>query len=157
MGVKGRRANVSLRGAIKSDATILSVYTIGKDDPTTAEETRAHVVRMALKRTSAILTQPFVKAIWLPETLSVVLAKPSALRKVDVTFTQRPLNPSQRMAVEAILDDSPSRRHVIVHGGPGTGEHVLYVAIGIIQTKWLVLVRRENDGHLSIGDKSHGG
>lgn len=138
----GKKANVTLQGALKSDAGKLTVYTIGRDDPTNAEELRAHAVRMALQRRTALTKQPFVRAIWFPGQASTEVVKAARTVKmikaeksttVEVTFEERPLNASQRKAVEAILDESPERGLVVIHGGPGTGEPAFSVSTNLIK------------------------
>jgi hypothetical protein len=125
LGIKGRTANIVVRGAVQTDVKIAAVYTIGKDGPTPAEAIRADVVRGALQRTNALLRQPFVQTIWRPYGLPATgasQAKAVKPREVAIAFDKRSLNLSQRKAVSAILDDGPGRKVVVVHGGPGTGE-----------------------------------
>jgi hypothetical protein len=103
---------------------ITSVYTIGKEVPTSAESARALTVRSALLKKSDVLQTDFAKTLWLPSkrrSLSAKSANTSHKSPAAILWDKRPLNPTQEQAVRAIMDD-----HLVslIHGGPGTGKTV---------------------------------
>lgn len=118
--VEGKTAKVTVKGMLSSTSGKLAVLTIGKDDPTNAEDTRAHAIAMALQRRTGLLNLPFPRLVWLPQATPATGGQPNP-RKIGITFNQRPLNLSQKRAVEAMLDQSPKKQLVVIHGGPGTG------------------------------------
>jgi hypothetical protein len=117
--VNGKAAHVLVRGAVTGN--ISSVYTIGKEDPTSAESARALVIRSALCRSSAFLELPFAKAIWLPAPVSKITRAGSSAALPEIAWTGRDLNASQTAAVRSMMDDQLIS---LIHGGPGTGKTV---------------------------------
>lgn len=122
MGVNGKAARVQVRGTVTG--AITGVYTVGKEDPTSAEDARAQVIRTSLLRTSAFLRLPLTKAIWLPMP-SAKGARRVALAAAEdlppIASTGRPLNTSQETAVRSMMNNELIS---LIHGGPGTGKTV---------------------------------
>jgi ligand-binding sensor domain-containing protein len=121
VAVKGKAAQVQFKGAspIAPLGKITSVYTYGKEVPTSAESARALTVRSALLKKSTVLETDFAKTLWLPSkrrSLSASHKSPAA-----ILWDKRPLNPTQEQAVRAIMDDQLVS---LIHGGPGTGKTV---------------------------------
>jgi hypothetical protein len=122
MGVNGKAARVQVRGTVTG--AITGVYTVGKEDPTSAEDARAQVIRSTLLRTSAFLGLPLAKAIWLP-TPPVKGARRAASAAAEdlppIASIGRPLNTSQEAAVRTMMNNELIS---LIHGGPGTGKTV---------------------------------
>lgn len=141
-GLKGKTAQLNVSGASRADKLI--IRTIGREDPTAAEAVRANTMLEVLQNTNTLLTLPFVQDIWFPKKAKMpVSKKPSNL--IPITFTERPLNKSQKLAVDAILSDKPSKRVILIQGPPGTGKTtviaaavVSIMASGNGQNVWLV-------------------
>jgi primosomal protein N' len=123
--VSGRAATVALRGNLRAD-TIRSVYTIGKEDPTSAESQRATIILKALQG-SVTLQLPFVQSIWLPLETPTWPTQPQRASP-SIYFPHCPLNPSQALAVERILSDSDADRISVIQGPPGTGKTTVIAA-----------------------------
>jgi regulator of nonsense transcripts 1 len=123
--VAGRSATIFLHGTFKGDK-IRSVSTIGREEPTCAEEQRGKVILQTLQRSTNLLKLPFVQSIWLPSE------KPEwphpARPAVSLHFPSRPLNLAQISAVEAILSSNDSDRLCLIHGPPGTGKTTVIAA-----------------------------
>ncbi|EIN09738.1 hypothetical protein PUNSTDRAFT_44029 [Punctularia strigosozonata HHB-11173 SS5] len=136
----GRAAQVGLSGAA-SVSTVKAVYTIGKEDPTSAEAQRAQIVRMALQGTISFFQLPFIAAIWRPAHNQVA---PASSVTCPVYFPQRELNDAQIRAVERALD--PSEMITTIQGPPGSGKTTVIAAIVTtitvcqdpLKTVWLV-------------------
>jgi hypothetical protein len=96
-------------------AIITSVVTVGKDDLTGAETSRASLILDAFKGGDALLTTPFVRKIFFPDYPLETLKWP-ALPKTQpkVNFTHRQLNESQQKAVEKCLSNKEEDRHVVI-------------------------------------------
>lgn len=127
--MKGRAATISLNGKPQGHA-IHSITTIGREDPTSAEQQRANIVLLALQRSVTILEQPFVQAIWLPSVLPswVNRSLPSRVPATLYFPSQRSLNISQTKAVEVILSNQNAHRIQLIHGPPGTGKTTVIAA-----------------------------
>jgi hypothetical protein len=122
MRVNGKAARVQVRGTVTG--AITGVYTVGKEDPTSAENARAHVIRSALLRTSDFLGLPLAKAIWFPTPPVKGARQPASAAVKDlpaIASTGRPLNTSQEAAVRFMMNEEPVS---LIHGGPGTGKTV---------------------------------
>jgi hypothetical protein len=97
------------------NAQIKSVATIGKEDLTPAEATRADLILDAFKGSDSLLSSPFVRKIFFPDYPLHTLKwpeLPTTQPKID--FTYRPLNPSQKKAVGRCLSNKEEDRHVVV-------------------------------------------
>ncbi|KAF7970074.1 hypothetical protein HWV62_25050 [Athelia sp. TMB] len=138
--VEGRAAEITLQGRLQG-TKIHSIYTIGKEDLTSAEVQRGSIVRRGLQQTNSIVKQPFVKSIWLPKETTTWPSRPSA--PATAIATKRPLNPSQRLAVAEILsDENPVS---LIQGPPGTGKTSVIAASVVSmmadpgsRTMWLI-------------------
>lgn len=115
--VDGRAAQITLRGDFHGGH--LKVYTIGKEDLTSAETQRANIVLQCLKRTNTFTQQPFVQSIWLPAE-NPIWPSQKPRRTPSIHFTYRPLNASQTLAVTDILSDR--NPITVIQGPPGTGK-----------------------------------
>ena len=124
--IDGRSASIGINGPVKGDK-ILSVTTIGKEDPTFAEFTREDIILKALQHKTNIFSIPFFQALWLPNE-SLVWPKSKGERTVQPVQLSRGLNPSQLAAVERILSDEDDDRIVVIHGPPGTGKTTVIAA-----------------------------
>ena len=62
--VKGKEAQISINKAIDETARILSVVTIGKDDPTAAEKERENIILEVLQKRASLFDQPIVQRIF---------------------------------------------------------------------------------------------
>ncbi|KAI9574020.1 P-loop containing nucleoside triphosphate hydrolase protein [Boletus coccyginus] len=122
--VDGRSVNISLNGPVQSNK-ILSVTTIGKDNPTNAESARRDIILKALQHNTNILSNPFFRALWLPEERSVW---PKFEKEVPPVYFPRGLNSSQHAAVQRILSDNDDDRIVMIQGPPGTGKTTVIAA-----------------------------
>ena len=99
----------------KFNAKIRSVVTVGKEELTVAEATRASLVLDAFKGSDSLLSSPFVRKIFFPNYPLHKLKwpeLPGTQPKVD--FAYRKLNESQRRAVEKSLSNKEGDRHVII-------------------------------------------
>ena len=124
--VAGRSACISINGPVKGDK-ILSVTTIGKEDPTRAESTREDIILKTLQYETDIFSIPFFQALWLPHE-PLVWPKSKGPKTVQPAQLSQGLNPSQLAAVERILSDEDDDRIVVIHGPPGTGKTTVIAA-----------------------------
>ena len=96
-------------------AKITSVVTIGKEDLNGAEASRADLILDTFKGYDSLLSCPFVRKIFFPgyslHTLKWPALPPS---QPEINFTYRPLNPSQKRAVEKSLSNKEEDRHVVI-------------------------------------------
>ncbi|KAJ7475948.1 hypothetical protein FB451DRAFT_263303 [Mycena latifolia] len=123
--VNGRAAHIVLDVNSNLPPGKIKMVTVGKEAPTAAEAQRTDIVLKALQGTSTIADTPFFRTIWLPHERSV--SPPGLLpsRAVPLHFPSRPLNNSQKTAVEAILSNTPVN---VIHGPPGTGKTTVIAA-----------------------------
>ncbi|KAJ7475942.1 hypothetical protein FB451DRAFT_263289 [Mycena latifolia] len=176
-GVDGRTAYLNTARALDNSKTILSIKSIGRDDPTTAEAQRAAAVLRALQGDLALLTDnPWMKNIWLsapagesgdPELLvwppewTLSGGKPalsaSAPASKDNLDRHSNLNKSQQEAVDTMLSRSDTHRITIIQGPPGTGKTSViaaYVRSAIEQHQsGIWLVAKTNVAVINIGAK----
>ncbi|KAJ6508018.1 P-loop containing nucleoside triphosphate hydrolase protein [Mycena vitilis] len=175
-GVDGRRANLSVGRPLDNTKTILSIKTIGRDDPTTAEAQRAAAVLRILQGNLGLLTDnPWMQNIWFPKpagesgdiellvwpqewTVSRDKAAssspaPSGADNLDRQY----LNKSQREAVDTMLSRSDTHRITIIQGPPGTGKTSVIAAYvkGALQAQQsgIWLIAKSNVAVINIGSK----
>ncbi|KAG6862497.1 hypothetical protein C0995_000044 [Termitomyces sp. Mi166 len=136
--VKGRigplQTNRPLDGKV-----VLSVISIGRDDPTTAEAQRAATVLRVLQGYEQLMNDsPWIQNIFYPSDAGDALPWPlvwsqfddtsPALDPVFVTFPAEtplellPLNSSQQDAVNTMCSPLDAHRITIIQGPPGTGK-----------------------------------
>lgn len=123
--LKGKMAQLSISGASQADK--LSVRTIGREDPTSAEAFRSRIIFQIIHYETAFLTFPFVQNIWFPKQAER-LDFGIPFNSIPIAFDSRPLNESQKSAVKAILSENPLDRLVLIHGPPGTGKTTVIAA-----------------------------
>ena len=112
-GVRGRTANVIPHA--RFTAKIKSITTIGKDDLTPAEASRAVLVLNEFKGSGTLLSNPFVRKIFFPGHPLDGLKWPKLpTTQSKINFTYRPLNESQKKAVEKCLSNKEEDRHVVI-------------------------------------------
>ncbi|KIJ67000.1 hypothetical protein HYDPIDRAFT_85949 [Hydnomerulius pinastri MD-312] len=125
--VQGRQAQLSVKGSFQGKK-ILSITTVGKEDPTHSESRREGLVLKALCKDVTLLSQPFFRSIWLPDE-NVSWPPPTLVHpRPLVYFPSRALNSSQDRAVEKILSHSDKDRVVVIQGPPGTGKTTVIAA-----------------------------
>ncbi|KAF9451890.1 hypothetical protein P691DRAFT_662219 [Macrolepiota fuliginosa MF-IS2] len=117
--LQGRMAQLDVSGV--SHAESVSICTMGREDPTTAEALRGNILLRVMQDIDAFLALPFVRDIWFPEKDEGPLANTFS-EPIPFAFSDQPLNGSQKSAVEAILSNKPSKRVVLIQGPPGTGK-----------------------------------
>nr|GAT46571.1 predicted protein [Mycena chlorophos] len=132
-GVDGRQTNLTVPRPLDQTKTILSIKSIGRDDPTTAEARRAATVLSVLQGNIALLTNnAWIKNIWLPPSDGQALTWPMNANNQATARVRAPelpsnedldrLNASQRSATEAMLHAGDEHRIVLIQGPPGTGK-----------------------------------
>jgi regulator of nonsense transcripts 1 len=115
--VQGRAVKVTPHK--KVTAKIKSVITIGKEELTGAEASRAGLILEAFKGSDSLLSSPFVRKIFFPNFPLHTLKWPNLPKSQPKnTFTHRPLNVSQQKAVERCLSNKEVDRHVVVVVSP---------------------------------------
>ena len=141
--VQGRAVKVTPHAQFT--AKIKSVVTIGKDGLTGAEASRAGLILDAFKGSESLLSSPFVRKIFFPGYPLDTLKWPKLpATQPTINFTYRPLNDSQRKAVERCLSNKEEDRHVVIvvsttssflslsydghQGPPGTGKTTVIAA-----------------------------
>ena len=132
--VTGRSGNVNTDRRL-GGKVIMSVTSIGRDDPTTAEAQRAATVLRILQGSEKLLDEsPWIQNIWFPsddngpliwpEEWSEKLKIPSNLEneKMAPPPCTLPLNPSQQKAVSYMISPMDDHRITLIQGPPGTGK-----------------------------------
>jgi len=117
--------DISLSGRM-----VMQVTSIGRDDPTTAEAKRAAVVLRILQGEHHLLSKtPWIQNIWFNTEPDTPLAWPEAWSANPSRSSgaiskppSRPLNLSQRKAVNTMLSEVDDNRFTIIQGPPGTGK-----------------------------------
>ncbi|KAF7336709.1 AAA-12 domain-containing protein [Mycena venus] len=139
-GVDGRTTNLNITHPLDNTKTILTIKSIGRDDPTTAEAQQAATVLRILQGNLQLLTDnPWMQNIWFPRPTgesgdvellvwppkwtvghedAIVSASPSLQDNND----RHNLNKSQQEAVDTMLSHSDTNRITIIQGPPGTGK-----------------------------------
>ena len=111
--VQGKAVKVTPRAQVT--AQIKSVVTIGKEELTGAEATRASLILDAFKGSNSLLSSPFVRKILFPDYPLHTLKWPELpTTKPKIDFAYRPLNASQKKAVERCLSNKEEDRHVVI-------------------------------------------
>ena len=133
-----------LRSALTQGARI-SVSTLGKDDPTNAEQERTQVVLSSLQKTNTFMKHSLPAWIFLGRNLPRSPATPRPTIRFPAS---RPLNSSQTAAVERILSGASSDRVCLIQGPPGTGKTTVIAAsvhsflanpmLGLGSSMWLI-------------------
>ena len=91
------------------------MVTVGKDEPTGAEATRAGLILGAFKGSDSLFTSPFVRKVFFPNYPLHTLKWPELpTTQPEIGFTYRPLNKSQRKAVEKCLSNQEADRQVVI-------------------------------------------
>jgi ATP-dependent exoDNAse (exonuclease V) alpha subunit len=121
VGTQGKMAIVNPQASCSSKE-ILSVYTVGQEGLTNAEEQRERIILTALKTKSTFLEHPLARKIWLPSALA---SSPVLRHLTPLSFSYRTLNTSQQKAVRAILSNDEI---TIIQGPPGTGKTTVIAA-----------------------------
>lgn len=159
--VSGKDGSIDAGDRALTNTKVMTVTSIGRDDPTTAEATRAATVLRILQGHEKLLdSSPWIQNIWFindnslitwPPEWSPVTTKPKLLPPRSGTkahsggnLGRRILNPSQQKAVNSMLSEEDSHRITIVQGPPGTGKTSVistYVEFAVQQGRrgiWLV-------------------
>ena len=111
--VEGRAVLVTPR--TQFTANIESVATIGKEDLTRAEASRASLILSTFEGSDSLFSSPFVRKIFFPDYPLHTLKWPeSPATQPNINFTYRPLNESQRKAVKRCLSNKVEDRHVVI-------------------------------------------
>jgi hypothetical protein len=120
--VQGRIATIKTN-ATMGNKTVSSIMSVGSTGPTMAEQQKNATILAILLGQSTLAESPFVRTIYpdgeeviWPESLPVIEETP------PISFTQRPLNASQELAVQAMLTVNNTSRFTIIQGPPGTGK-----------------------------------
>ncbi|KAJ6609215.1 P-loop containing nucleoside triphosphate hydrolase protein [Mycena sp. CBHHK59/15] len=175
-GVTGRSASLNTPHPLDNFKTILTIKSIGRDDPTTAEAQRAASILRILQGKLEILTDnPWMKNIWFPSQVdgsddNDLLVWPpdwsAAFRESVLSASVQPtednldrhhLNKSQQIAVDTMLSHSDTHRITIIQGPPGTGKtsviasYVKSAIAGGLPGIWLVA--KTNVAVINIGIK----
>ncbi|KAI0784594.1 P-loop containing nucleoside triphosphate hydrolase protein [Abortiporus biennis] len=125
--VEGKTAEVSIKNEVPISGDI-KVFTVGKGVPGLLEAERTNIVLGVLQGTSKIFHDPLVEIIYgLVAQLPSEPTSDDSIVKPDIVF-ERPLNPSQKRAVECILSTEAQDRVCMVQGPPGTGKTTVIAA-----------------------------
>ncbi|KAI6108090.1 hypothetical protein F5141DRAFT_97699 [Pisolithus sp. B1] len=128
--VQGRQAQIEVWGSLRGDK-IRSVTTIGKAGLTSAEAYRESVTLAILKGESGLLSNPFFKAIWLPNDPVCWPQSTHLQLKIPIYREVIEVNTSQERAIEKILSASDKDRIALIQGPPGTGKTTVITAAAI--------------------------
>lgn len=110
------KAQINLDGRI-----ITSIETRGRDGPTMADQAREAAMLRALQGKDNLFANPFLQYIFKPsDDFTWPETFPTSDTIPDIV-SARPLNDSQRQAVEALLSNTDQTRITIIQGPPGTG------------------------------------
>ena len=131
-GIRGRNGIINSTSNIRLSGTeVLTITSIGRDDPTTAEAKRSAVILRILQGDLGLLEDsPWIRNIWF-NTEDDDLSWPEEWSRMPVHkampvekpfFPTRVLNASQQKALNAMLSQQDMRRITIIQGPPGTGK-----------------------------------
>ncbi|KAJ7030395.1 hypothetical protein C8F04DRAFT_732230 [Mycena alexandri] len=172
-GVDGRTANLNTGHPLDNTKTILTIKTIGRDDPTTAEAQRAAAVLTILQGHRELLTDnPWLQNIWFPKLadesgeFELLVWPPEWTVGDNKALSASPPssednlarhNKSQQVAVDTMLSRSDTNRITIIQGPPGTGKTSViaaYVTAALEQLQGGIwLVAKSNVAVINIGIK----
>lgn len=111
--VQGRAVRVTPHTQFTSK--IKSVVTIGKEELTGAEASRAGLLLGAFEGSDSLFSSPFVRKLFFPGfPLHTLKWPPLPATRPKYSFAYRELNNSQRMAVERCLSNKEKDRHVVI-------------------------------------------
>ncbi|GBE88386.1 predicted protein [Sparassis crispa] len=125
VSVNGKSATIAVNSAVAATAKIQSIYTIGREDPTPAEEERTRATLSILQGTSSLFQLPLVTKMFFPRSKTVKRAKQTI---PVITLDKRELNRSQAEAVVRINSTHDQDMICLVHGPPGTGKTTVIAA-----------------------------
>jgi regulator of nonsense transcripts 1 len=109
-------------------STVVAIYTVGRETPTTSETLRRMIFLRILQRADNIMSHPFVRRIWLPSE-KISWPAVSSLAPLTLSFpSKRSLNVSQKSAVNLVLSRKQKDRVALIHGPPGTGKTTVIAA-----------------------------
>lgn len=128
--MKGKSAQISIDEAIDETARILSVVTIGRDDPTAAEKERENIILAVLQQNSSLFDQPIVHRIF--SSSAPALYHGLSLPNEDIYLSGRRLNDSQARAVHRIVSGYARDKVFLVQGPPGRGKTTV-IAAAVVQ------------------------
>ncbi|KAF8632282.1 hypothetical protein AX15_002018 [Amanita polypyramis BW_CC] len=129
-GARGRKNIVQTSRSLQG-ATVMTITSIGRDDPTTAEAQRAATVLRILQGQLELLNgNPWIKNVWFPSDDGLMAwpeewSKPTSLRSpsgANPPLSNISLNASQQKAVNTMLSSSGDNRITLIQGPPGTGK-----------------------------------
>ncbi|KAF8907303.1 P-loop containing nucleoside triphosphate hydrolase protein, partial [Gymnopilus junonius] len=127
VSVQGRSAKLTVGGRL-SVRDIQSVETIGREPPSSLEQSRTTIMLHALQGRLSLSNYPFVQTIWLPSKKVDWSELSGNSLNPSIYFPSRHLNPSQEEAVNTILSNKDINRVVLIHGPPGTGKTTVIAA-----------------------------
>ena len=128
--MKGKSAQISIDKAIDETTRILSVVTIGRDDPTAAEKERENIILAVLQQNSSLFDQPIVQRIF--SSSAPALYHGLSLSNEDIYLSGRRLNDSQARAVHRIVSGYARDKVFLVQGPPGTGKTTV-ISAAVVQ------------------------
>lgn len=136
-GVSGRSGHITSSYDVQmANKEVVTVTSIGRDDPTTAEARRAAIILQILQGQEKLLdTSPWISNIWFINSSDSGLSWPAEWSQNSSTTSakapspnphksihRRILNSSQQKVVNAMLSEQDDYRLTIVQGPPGTGK-----------------------------------
>jgi regulator of nonsense transcripts 1 len=130
--VRGKTAKISVSKKVDGGA-IRSITTVGKEDLTCAEKQRSLIVLDAFQGSAYLLSSPFVQSIFFPPLPANKLKWPEPFLGPTPTidFPYRPLDDSQRKAVDFCLSMKKESRIGLIVGPPGTGDPHFYLLLKV--------------------------
>lgn len=153
-GVNGRKTDLKSRETMHPMAKIKSIYTVGRDDPTSAETACSALILKCLRGESKLASSPFISTIWFSSL--VTDWSPSSFPTCKIVHPpERKLNNSQMNAVNAILSQVPI---TIIQGPPGSGKTTVAAStvMSIIRSspkRTVYLVAQSNVAVKNIAEK----